>query len=195
MKSKFFTVNKLKFEYCDSSYKNALNNERAVEVSLAKFFVNCFGFGVTEVGATLPYYDYKCGEVIDIEDSYENSIRKNAIYDIDYTNKNIVSISTIHTFNSKDYNNKSDLDANIFVEKVVKRSKNYLLTFPLGYNKKLDEFVQERIGFLPCFVLKKNDNNEWVEEPKPLFNYEYKEDNVRFICVITNMVQLTEKYE
>lgn len=187
---KYFRVNECVFPYCRHSYNFSAHNERAVEVPLGGFFIENFGYNVIEVGAVLCYYGYKHTEIIDISDPHERVTKANAL-DIDYTGKNVVSISTVEHLNTKEYwyGNKSDDDCISLLEKIVTQANNYLITWPIGFNLKLDKYVELKTT-LPKFVLKRiSVDNKWIKDKSMSFNYLYDSpfEWANAICCVTNL--------
>lgn len=189
---KFFKVNECVFHYLTHSYNDTHLNERTVEVPLGEFFINNFGFGVTEVGAVMGYYGFICGEVIDAHDPLPGVIQANAVYDIDYKDKNILSISTIEHFRKGEYNNVVDTDSIFFLEKVLSSAKNFLITWPIGYNKVLDSYVENKKN-IPFFIMKRvSEDNKWKKDETKSFSYLYDSPYPfgNAICCVTNLETL-----
>lgn len=181
MSDRYFRVNDCVFPYFSHSYNDAGTNERTVEVPLGEFFINNFGYGVTEVGAVMGYYGFNCGEVID----------SNAVYDIDYTNKNVLSISTVEHFKKNKYSNSSDNDSIVFLEKIISTAKNYFITWPLGYNSILDNYVKN--SKISYFIMKRiSKDNKWVKDEFKSFSHLYDSPfpKANGICCVTNLESL-----
>ena len=118
---RYFRVNNCVFPYFKHSHNDASNNERTIEIPLGEFFINNFGYGITEVGAVMGNYGFNCGEVIN---SLDNGIK----------NKNVLCIS-IASFSDKQEVNLQLLSL------ILADAKNYLITWPVGYSLILDNFV------------------------------------------------------
>lgn len=192
MSERYFRVNECVFPYFIHPYNDTATNERIVEVPLGEFFINNFGYGVTEVGAVMGYYGFNCGEVIDSHDPLPSAIKANAVYDIDYSNKNVLSISTIEHFKSNEYNNVTDNDSIVFLEKILKHAKNYLISWPLGYNISLDEYASKRSGLQYFIMQRVFADNKWVKMTEPHFQhkYDYPFPKANGICCVTNLESL-----
>ena len=191
MSDRYFRVNDCVFPYFSHPYNDAGTNERTVEVPLGEFFINNFGYGITEVGAVMGYYGFNCGEVIDSHDTLPGVIKANAVYDIDYTNKNVLSISTVEHFKSNEYSNTNDNDSIVFLEKIISTTKNYLITWPLGYNSILDDYVKNsKINY---FIMKRiSIDNKWVKDETKSFSHLYDSpfEKANGICCVTNLESL-----
>ena len=191
MRDRYFKVNDCVFPYFSHPYNDAGTNERTVEVPLGEFFINNFGYGITEVGAVMGYYGFNCGEVIDSHDTLPGVIKANAVYDIDYTNKNVLSISTIEHFKSNEYSNTSDNDSIVFLEKIISTTKNYLITWPISYNKILDNFVKN--SSLSYFIMERvSADNKWQKDESKSFSHLYDSpfEKANGICCVTNLESL-----
>jgi hypothetical protein len=139
------------FDLLMHPYNNTYFNERGVEVPLAQQFVREKG-SIVEVGATLPYYGVTGHEVIDPFDEWQGCLRQDA-ESYDFTGQNVLCISTIEHMGKDDYGNK-DIDPQKpvrFLQKLEAEATSFLVTFPVGANKVLDEYM------------KKNErNHHWV---------------------------------
>lgn len=156
---RYFRVNQCVFPYV----KNQLNNERTVEVPLGEFFINNFGYGITEVGAVMGAFGINCGENLTSQDALVH----------DLSNKNVLSIG----------NTNPEL-----VRKIVSQAKNYLITWAIGFSSELDNFAKE--SSIHKFTMKRvSDNNKWVKEDESNFQYKYNEpyEYGNGICCVTNL--------
>ena len=190
--NRYFRVNECVFPYFTNPYNTTNKNERTVEVPLGEFFINNFGYGVTEVGAVMGYYGFNCGEVIDSHDPLPGVIKANAVFDVDYTNKNVLSVSTIEHFKTGEYSNASDTDAILFLEKVIKQAKNYFITWPVGYNPLLDNYIKNSNN-ISFFTMKRiNENNQWVKDASKSLSFLYDSPfhSANAICCVTNLESL-----
>ncbi len=165
--------------------------ERTVEIPLLEYFINAYD-NVCEVGAVSPYYFKHINHIIiDLYDKYDECIRKDASK-FDVGGKDIVSISTVEHMGLPDYGNK-DLDRNkgiIFIEKVYHCARNYLITFPIGFNKFFDNlFFGKYTNYNNLY--KKGD--KWVETNLHNFKYNFKLYQSNAVCVFTNIRQLLRR--
>lgn len=156
-------------KYFDHPYNTTRQNERTVEVPLAKLFLESH-LDLIEIGCVTPYYftryDHK---VYDLTDGHLRAINLDALT-LDVKGKNVLSISTIEHFGEDEVTS----DSVKFLDRVMKESKKYLITFPLGINKKLDEYVAKNID---CSYLSRKESNRdlWeVKEYKDLSDFDKK---------------------
>ncbi len=160
-----FQINDLSFRYARESFNRAWENERSVEVALGRYFLSRFdrsardnaGFAlggpVLEVGAVMPYYGSEAHQIIDLCDLHPKSQKINAL-DFDYTNRNVLCLSTIEHMHTKEYSNGSDYDSITFLNKVLTSASNYLITFPTQYNEFLTHYMQTT-PIIPRLILRR----------------------------------------
>lgn len=163
----FFEFNREKIPYC-RTWKNNREAifERAVEVSLGNWFLNKF-FNVVEVGAVMPYFlDETKHEICDPYDLWPNCNKIDGeLYD--YTNKNVLSISSIEHFGvDNGYDNNGDKEkAGRSLDKIIKQAQNYLITWPIGQNIYLDDHLKKS-NHKYVFMTRKNRRdliNNWYQ--------------------------------
>jgi hypothetical protein len=168
-------------DYFHHPYGHTWNTEREIEIAIALRWLERNQQDVVEVGAVMPYYqDNVKHEVIDpydpratIRDFMENQ---------DLLIMNVLSISTIEHIGTTDYatnerQNIVDEDAAInALKQILDDADNCLVSFPVGYNKFLDAWVEENLDKLKCFAYKKilwTFNNEGGQTPHANKNSEY----------------------
>ena len=160
---RYFRVNECVFPYVKNPFNNASKNERTVEVPLGEFFINNFGYGITEVGVVMATYGINCGECLTAQEALIQDLSK----------KNVLSIG----------NTNSDL-----VRKIVSQAKNYLVTWAIGFSSELDNFAKE--SSIQKFTMKRiSDNNKWSKDTEVNFQYKYNEPYQcgNGICCVTNL--------
>jgi hypothetical protein len=187
-----FKIYNTELEYFYHSYNSTKHNERCVEVSLAFDFLKRFKYeSVIEIGAVVPYYcDNIIHTVYDIVDPYEKCIRTDLTKtNFSFDNLNVLSISTIEHIGNGDYGLEIDRNAGIiFLKKIINESKNYLITFPWGYNKLFDnQILENKINFT---LVKRISEFEWIHDitnniDDILYNYPYSNGNS--VILITNI--------
>ena len=141
--------------------------ERSVEIPLAIDFLNTWikDEPVIELGCVLPYYiliapNHKVYDLVD--DHPANTKKDLRDFNVNDYKNNIISISTIEHISHGDYGiAKTDVTAVDILNKISNNAKRYFVTFPLGCNHELDEYVLANLE--DCvFVTRKNDNkNDW----------------------------------
>ena len=132
-------------------HPKGLINERGIELSLASSFINNHN-NVIEVGATSPYYFSINHQVIDPYDDYATSIRLDA-EKFNFTDYDVLCISTIEHMGVEGNYGESKMDDEKpirFLDKIHKEAKSYLITFPVGANKKLDNYIKYHYDNYPC---------------------------------------------
>ncbi|MDP2683804.1 MAG: hypothetical protein Q8P20_01995 [bacterium] len=178
-----FKIGSLELEYIREDTNSSWRNARSVELPLLKWFAEKYNNNVVELGAVSNQYSFFKGwDIVDPYDHYPLSIRKD-ILEYDYTDKNLLSCSTIeHCGVDLGYNQKEDKYLAVRgLEKIVKESKNYLITFPVGANYYLQDYVMN--SNLPYVILTRNnirgETNNWKEDNNkdnfylPYFHFEY----------------------
>lgn len=139
-------------------FKNDRMTERGFELALARDVVGAWKSSgeqsIIEVGAVTPYYfPGMIKDILDAYDSHELVNYKMDLLDYDFTGKNVLSISTIEHVGTGDYNLEKKEDAVFALNKLLKESKHCLITWPIGYNKKLDKYVLDNLEdtYLECY--------------------------------------------
>jgi hypothetical protein len=197
---KQFKINDVSLPYAREAFNEAWKNERSVEVSLGRWFLNKFNGNVLEVGAVMPYYGHIEHEIIDLADEHPKSRKINAL-DFNYDGRNVLSISTLEHMHMKEYSNGSDQDGADCLKKIVARASNYLITFPTEYNRGLIDLLK-RSQDIPRLIMKRiNWKNEYVkhynsndleipfghsDRPIPVGYF----NNANGVCVVTNLKEL-----
>lgn len=145
-------------------YTCARMTERAVELALAKEYVNSCSAEIVEIGAVTPYYFYdeKISTIIDPTDIHRR-VTKKSLFDCDLRNKNVLSISTVEHIGTSDYEMHEERNAVEAIQKILEESASCLITAPLGYNKLLDEWVKENQSNSMIKLLQRKLNNYWRE--------------------------------
>ena len=147
-------------DYFHHPYGHTWNTEREIEIAIALRWLERNQQDVVEVGAVMPYYqDNVKHEVIDpydpratIRDFMENQ---------DLMLMNVLCISTIEHIGTTDYatNERQNIvDKNAAInalKQILDDADNCLVSFPVGYNKCLDAWVEENLDKLKCFGYKK----------------------------------------
>lgn len=188
-------------------YDKDAASERRIEISLGLDFVSRFSSDtIVEVGAVLPTHEPVQHDVVDLYDKYEKSIRQDATT-YNYTGKNVLAISTIEHIGTDDYldgkfrgvNEHKILDpdsAFVCLEKIIKESKKYLITFPIAWNRELEKRLTgtsyQRI------VMARDGGNNWVYRcSKDDFEFDYGKpfDYANAICIITNIEDYLYDYD
>ena len=187
-----FKIYNTELDYFYHYYNNTKYNERSVEIPLAFDFLKRFNDkNAIEIGAVVPYYcDNIIHDVYDIADPYEKCIRTDLTKtNFSFENLNVLSISTIEHIGNGDYGLEIDRNAGIiFLKKIINESKNYLITFPWGFNKSFDnQILDNKINFT---LIKRVSEFEWMHDitnnvDDILYNHPYCCGNS--VILITNI--------
>ena len=133
--------------------------ERCLEMAVAKDWLNRVAGEVLEIGAVSPYYFLHPNiiHVCDPYDEHQNVTQKCSLFDLDLTGRNVLSISTIEHVAMGDYGLEIKETENPILAflKIVQESKKCLISFPVGYNKMLDNWFAQKYADLK--LLKDNE--------------------------------------
>ena len=122
---------------------DARTTERTIELALTDFWLTRVNEQAMEIGAVTPYYfPGRLLEVVDPTDAYPLVSKKESLFSVNMKGKNILSISTLEHIGTHDYNKISAKEDGISVlHKIIAQSKSFLITFPIGYNWRLENYV------------------------------------------------------
>lgn len=157
----YFTFKDKEYEYEDHIHNATRDNERGVELALAKEFL-AQATDVVEIGAVTPYYFKEYSHpVIDLTDNHPRNQQKDG-RGVDANGKDLLSISTVEHFGS---------GAIAFIEDIKKTAKSYLITFPMGYdlehNKELNEYALKNARFMSRIEPRSYEDrlkDNWIEK-------------------------------
>ena len=151
--------------------------ERALELALAKEWLKNKE-QYTEIGAVTPYYPdiYTPHDVIDPVDIHDLVNIKKSMFEIDFSRKNVLFISTIEHIGKDDYGLIQKETATDALKKITKEAKSCFVTFPLGYNEILDKYINEIYNndnpFEIIIYSRSEYKNDWkISETKPQYTY------------------------
>lgn len=180
---------KVELKYQDwGSYNNPTGNERKAELPLGFWFLEKFGHDVVELGEVTSYYREPKHKVYDLAPGKKSSIKMDALT-VPYKDANVLSISTVEHIGKGDYGNPVVPHMAIDVVKlIVAEAGNYLITFPVGYFREIEEdIVKEGIGY---FLILRDKDNKWTQIPDtnmPDYRYGNPYSAGNCLCVITNL--------
>jgi hypothetical protein len=141
--------------------------ERTIELALADEWLNN-NPDAWEIGAVSPYYwPKRVLNVIDPTDTHPQVNFHGSLFDFDLSGKDLLLISTIEHIGQSQYGLEEKVDAVQALEKISAEANNYLITFPVGWNNLLDDFVFSGGAHDLCNVcfLVRNKYELW--EPAP----------------------------
>ena len=155
-------------EYINHPYNNTIENERSIEIPIAIRYYNKYhqNEDFIEIGCVLPHYiNSTKHHVIDPVDP--KATNSNQAQKICYNNRHVLSISTIEHIGTGDYGlpRLSDNTSYWLLKKIYNESKSCLISWPLGYNKKLDIKVLQDDALLTIFF-KKIALSKWIQTNK-----------------------------
>lgn len=142
--------------------------ERTIEIPISNKWLSYYSdTDIVEIGAVIPYYNsHITHEVIDLYDAYDKSIRIDAA-DASYKNKCVLSISTLEHIGMLDYGNTEfdDEKATLVLKKILTEADNYLISWPIGYNRTLDNTLRNLshadYNFNIIMLKQINQYNKW----------------------------------
>jgi len=167
------------------------SNERRAELPLGAWFINQCEGDIIEIGEVMPYHLKDIKHICyDYHPHREETIQKDAM-SIDYTDKNILTISTIEHVGFGDYGlEKIDGQALELLKMIIDNAKNYMITFPVGYNKDFEKDIVD--SGMDYILLERNDNNFWKQvdhKDFSIYNYNSPYGSGNAICVFTNLAK------
>jgi hypothetical protein len=183
---------KIKLKYFGyHPYNNPTHAERNVELPLAFWFLEKFKRdleNVIEVGEVTPFYKRPKHLVYDAVPEKSATIKTSAL-DVDCRGKHLLSISTIEHIGTDDYGQTPDPALLPAVLGKMLGSKNFLITFALGYNRQLENLIKDE----HFVVLERIAPTKWMQtENRNFENYKYHSPWYagNAICVLTNIENL-----
>lgn len=161
-------------------YNRPQDNERKAELPIGAWFLEKFDHDVIEIGEVMNSHIPCTHTIYDPRAEMPGTISKDA-RELDYKGKNVLSISTI------EHVGDGDID---LIKKIQKQAKNYIITFPVGFNQDFDQRVSE--SNIEYFVIERSldDKNTWTQiTDKDLSGYKYNDPYYagHAIVVITNL--------
>ena len=155
---------------------NSQNNERVVELRIAinwyeKLIEQGKKDSILEVGNVLQFYGHVEHKCIDLYAEYPDISAGGEVdnvdaREVDYTGKNVMSVSTIeHIDLAGEYEVKEGdgSGAITVLDKIVNESDSYFITWGPNANKKLDDYVKAN--------LTNYDWHGWVRTGEEAFDY------------------------
>lgn len=156
---------------------NCKLTERSVELAIARMWIELHKTDLIEIGAVTPYYFPRViKDIVDPTDNNKLVTQHKSIFEINLENKNVISISTVEHIGTGDYGLKEELNSINAIEKIMKESKHYLITYPIGYNKLLDDWTKKHFRERYVTVLSSGrlDNNWIIRKDIGVFKTKYR---------------------
>lgn len=184
-------------QYYRHPYNDTINCARAVELPLAFNYLDWVGEQgrvACEVGAVTPYYRPAGYDVIDPCDEYGTI--KDFVENMDFTDKDVLSISTFEHLGFGDYGFPAVYGL-AFAElcRIVKESRSCFITWPIGYNVEFDKQVKNHLSEFEYFFYKKtSDNPKTWEKSSSIgcFNFKYGPRGNCIICIYKGILSCPE---
>jgi hypothetical protein len=148
--------------------------ERTVELGLADVWLAGARAPTCEVGAVTPYYwPGRIANVIDPSDPHPLVTQRTSLFDVDLRGSAVLSISTVEHIGHGDYGLPKEPElAHAAIRKIVGEAATFLVTFPIGYNPELDDFVRSKdlsnLGVTPRHLVRPDGDWSWREERDPV---------------------------
>jgi predicted O-methyltransferase YrrM len=171
-----------------SKYNDPETNERKAELPVAFWFINKFEDDVIEIGEVTDFYIDARHTVYDLCTERPTTIKRDA-FDVDYTGRNVLSISTVEHVGFGDYGQpKVPHQAIKLLKKMVSEAANYLISFPIGYNLELEQDMKD--AGIDYSIIERSLTNHWTHvDHKDLSKYKYGSPQYagNAIAIITNL--------
>ncbi|MDP8248635.1 MAG: methyltransferase domain-containing protein [Candidatus Tritonobacter lacicola] len=197
IKDGYFEMGNEKYKYFYHLYNATFRKERAVEIAIAKIFLENFkGKEILEVGNVLNYYTKYPHDVIDKYEKGDGVINEGIVgYDPGKKYDLIISISTLEHigWDERPVEHNKVLKALKSMENLLNPGGEMLVTVPLGYNSDIDNLINEKkLNFTKSYFLKKiSKDNKWqevayekVKDPK--YDFKFSRANEIFIGIFKN---------
>ena len=169
-------------------YNSPTTNEREIELPMAKHYLSKHHKNfksVIELGAVTCYYYAIHHNIIDLMDKHPLvTFRMNA-HDFDFTNLNVLSISTIEHIE----------EGYKVIDRIFKTAKSWFITIPIGFNPELDEWLQENTPPGNMFFLLKTGEG-WIPLVENCWGYPAKRETApaKSLCVMSNEFGIDDFY-
>lgn len=166
--------------YVDHEYNGTITNERCIEIALANRYIEDYPDFV-EVGGVMPYYGKVNHLVYDPYDKHESCIKEFA-ENVDFSGKNVLSISTIEHFGETNgygpYFSAKDIYASErFINKLFIEANSFFISIPMGQHPRLNEYLKLNLKRYICFAYVKLIQ----EAPLWMLNTLEKSDDIEYI--------------
>lgn len=160
-----FTFSGLRLRYATDDYNQTANNERTVEIPLARWFIGQHGIDL-EVGNVLRNYGHRAHKVVDKYDP-DPSVVNIDVMDIVGPVRSIVAISTLEHV-GWDEPRRDPLAAVRALDHLIDISEHLFVTVPMGYHPTLDHHLLHHPHGARCSTMvrdgmcwRQTDELEW----------------------------------
>lgn len=165
-RKKTFILKGQELEYFYHPYNLTFLNERKVEVPIAEAFLKECDAPVLEVGNVLSHYNRVGQTILDKYEKAPGIINEDVrTYQPEQGFKTIISLSTVeHIGQDEDGSPSLAIEAILHLRSLLMPEGQMLVTFPMGYNPALDQWIFKQDIFKETTFLKRvNLQNEWSE--------------------------------
>ena len=174
-----------------SNYNVPETNERKIELPLGFWFLASYD-DVVEIGEVTSSYFPPSHPVYDL--SSNDPDRRKDLFDVYIKDKNVLCISTVEHVGFGDYGNPKEPHKAIkAVDYIKDNASNYLITFPVGYNRELEaDLVKAGYNY---FLVERDEKNNWtICHHKDMNKFEYNSPYYagNAICVLSNTLNTIE---
>ena len=154
---RFFNLNNI--DYFDHPFNTTIKNERQIEIPVAlRFIESKHPNKIIEIGSVLHHY-FDLNHV-SIDPTDKHATLNDYAENINFKNKSVLSISTLEHIGRGDYGlPKNKTLSSSVLNKIYNDSSSCLISWPIGFNIYLDEYVKEN-SFDYVFHRRKTDT-EW----------------------------------
>jgi hypothetical protein len=151
--------------------------ERVVELAVANYWLNKVGNAV-EIGAVTPYYwPGRVRMVIDPADEHRLVTHRQSMFEFDFTQTDVLSISTIEHIGTGEYGvTEPGVSSVNALAKLLEEGRRMLVTFGAGQYPELDEAVYFGIADQLCnvyYMVRDPGSEIWIPATKETAWREY----------------------
>lgn len=164
---RYFVFNTNKLKYFFHLYNTTWKNERAMEISIALYYLHLYNpEEIIEVGNVLSYYTNVEHIVVDKHEQGKNVCTIDIVnFNSDKKYKLLISISTLEHIGFDEEEKSPIKTKHAFVKftELVDNGGIILVTFPVGYNQYLDNLVKNKeISFTNVYCFKRISKVKWL---------------------------------
>lgn len=190
-----FSFRGMHLPYTFSRYNNSYRNERAVEISIAKWFLSAGTGRMLEVGNVMSHYGVQGHTVLDKYEIIPGVLNDDVVdFAPDRPFDTVISISTLEHVGWDEKPREPDKVLRAFdsVRDCVAPQGRMLVTVPIGHNKTLDGALKTGEVKLPqeSWLIRTSRSNEWIETDRDEalsreYGWPYRNANAIYAGMIT----------
>jgi hypothetical protein len=195
-----FNIGNLELHYLNHNYNCGTGNnrtERCVEVPIATYWCSKHD-NIAEVGAVLPYYyNSLTVDIIDPSDTHKAVNHRKSLFDYDFYQRDVLSISTLEHIGTGEYGVKESntaYNALSALDHILFACSNYLITLPFGCNSSIDSaFINHKLDSSVVYMMTRQKDGNWLQVNSFDSLREYGSNMANSIIILTNRELLVEK--